>query len=196
MNAPMLEGFDPSRAPRVTPLVAMLAQHPSYFAAARPALEKMLGPVELISEIFDFTTTEYYTETMGANLKRCFFSFQNFADPGALPDWKLAANALEEELKPILAPNGTPLRPINIDPGYVTGAKLILASTKDFAHRIYLRNGIFAEITVAFRAGVWLSHQFTFPDFKSGIYDAFLKRVRDNHLHKSRTSNQTLNFEL
>jgi len=164
----------------------MLAADPDHFEAARAPLEGLLGTVELQSELFPFNPTEYYTPTMGANLKRCFFAFQNFADPAGLADWKLETNALEERLRPILAPSGVPPRPINIDPGYITSAKFLLASTKDFAHRIYLRDGIFAEITLSFRAGKWLSHQFTFPDFKSGIYDAFLKRVRDNHLHKSR----------
>ena len=68
--------------------------------------------------------------------------------------------------------------------GYLTGAKLVLASTKDFAHRLYLRDGIFAEITLSFRGDAWASHHFTFPDFKSGIYDAFLKQARDQHLEK------------
>jgi hypothetical protein len=77
---------------------------------------------------------------------------------------------------------GIPERPINLDVGYLTGAKLVLASTKDFAHRLYLRDGIFAEITMSFRKDAWASHQLTFPDFKSGIYDAFLKQARDRHL--------------
>jgi hypothetical protein len=179
---------EPILQQRVTPLVAMLAADPAHFDAAQAPLEALLGPVELRSPYFPFNPTEYYTPTMGANLMRCFFSFHNFADASALPDWKLASNALEARLAPILAPTGTPPRPINIDPGYVTGAKLVLATTKDFAHRIYMRDGIFAEITMAFRRGVWLTHQFTFPDFKSGIYDKFLRRVRDNHLCKSRTT--------
>lgn len=179
---------EPILQQRVTPLVALLAADTAFFDAVQKPLEELLGPVELRSPLFPFNPTDYYTPTMGANLKRCFFSFHNFADPAAMPDWKLATNALEEKLAPLLAPGGTPPRPINIDPGYVTGAKLVLATTKDFAHRIYLRDGIFAEITMAFRRGVWLSHQFTFPDFKSGIYDKFLRRVRDNHLRKSRTT--------
>ena len=179
---------EPKSPQRVTPLVAMLAADPGHFDAVQGPLEELLGPVELRSKLFPFDPTEYYTPTMGANLQRCFFTFHNFADPAALADWKLATNALEERLAPILAPGGDPPRPINLDPGYVTGAKLVLATTKDFAHRIYLRDGIFAEITLTFRAGRWLSHQFTFPDFKSGIYDTFLRRARDTHLHKSRTS--------
>lgn len=77
-----------------------------------------------------------------------------------------------------------PARPINLDVGYLTGAKFVLASTKNFAHRLYLRDGIFAEITMSFRKDAWTSHQFTFPDFKSGLYDAFLKQARDHHLRK------------
>ena len=179
---------EPILRQRVTPFVTMLAAEPAFFEAAEASLEKLFGPIELRSPLYPFHMTEYYSETMGENLKRCFFSFHNFADPSALPDWKLASNALEERLAPILSPSGTPARPINIDPGYVTGAKLVLGTTKDFAHRIYMRDGIFAEITMSFRRGVWLSHQFTFPDFKSGTYNAFLRRMRDNHLHKSRTT--------
>ncbi|MEI6233607.1 MAG: DUF4416 family protein [Planctomycetota bacterium] len=179
---------EPILRQRVTPFVAMLAADLGHFDAAQGPLEELLGPVEFRSPCYPFNPTDYYTPTMGANLKRCFFSFHNFADPSTMPDWKLATNAMEEKLAPILAPSGTPPRPINIDPGYVTGAKLVLATTKDFAHRIYMRDGIFAEITMAFRRGVWLSHQFTFPDFKCGTYDSFLRRMRDNHLHKSRTS--------
>ena len=181
--------MQPRTAPRVTPIVGLLASNPAFFEAARAPLERSFGPIELTSALFPFDGTDYYGASMGAGLKRCFFSFKNFADPAALADWKLASNALEERLKPVLAHGGNPERPINIDPGYITGSKLILATTKDFAHRIYLRDGIFAEITLAFRAGKWLHHQFTFPDFKSGAYDVFLKKVRDNHLRKSRALN-------
>jgi hypothetical protein len=178
----------PSSFPPVTPLVAMLAAEPAHFQAAKPALEELFGPVELESELYPFEKTKYYTDTMGQALKRQFFTFQRLADPGELAAWKLTANALEEELKSKLAPAGVPARPINLDPGYLTGSKLVLASTKTFAHRLYLRDGIFAEITMNFRASKWLSHQFTFPDFKSGMYDDFLNRARDRHLRKIRNA--------
>jgi hypothetical protein len=61
----------------------------------------------------------------------------------------------------------------------------VLASTKDFAHRIYLREGIFAEITLAFRGGAWLPHEYTFPDYRAGLYDPFLRQARDAHLRKT-----------
>lgn len=174
-----------TRTPRfVTPLVAMLAANPDHFQVARPHLEKLLGPVDLESPLFPFEKTEYYASSMGEGLKRKFFTFTAITDPAALADWKLATNALEEQLKPALQTDGRPERPINLDVGYITGAKLVLASTKDFAHRLYLKDGIFAEITMGFRGDSWVSHDFTFPDFKSGIYDDFLKKARDWHLRK------------
>src|SRR5439155_23832817 len=111
--------------------------------------------------LFPFEKTSYYSSSMGEGLQRQFFTFQNLLDPAGLVDWKLATNALEEQLKPALQVHGRPERPINLDVGYLTGAKLVLASTKDFAHRLYLRDGIFAEITMGFRGDSWVSHDFT-----------------------------------
>jgi len=173
--------------PLVTPLVAMIAGDAAFFEAARVPLEQMLGPVELQSELYPFNKTAYYAPSMGENLFRQFFSFKTLADASPLPDWKLAANEIEANLREQFLAGGRqhlPERPINLDPGYITGAKLVLASTKDFAHRLYLRDGIFAEITMGFRGDSWVSHDFTFPDFKSGQYDNFLKKARDWHLRK------------
>jgi hypothetical protein len=168
----------------VTPIVAMLSGKPSHFQAAKSPLEELLGPVELESPLFPFDKTEYYTGEMGSGLLRQFFSFRILADPSLLVAWKLATNAIEVALQKALVEPGSPPRPVNLDVGYLTGAKFVLASTKDFAHRLYLREGIYAEITLGFRRDGWVGHAFTFPDFKSGIYDDFLKKVRDWHLRK------------
>ncbi|MCY3024057.1 MAG: DUF4416 family protein [Planctomycetota bacterium] len=189
------------RTPRfVTPLVAMLAGDPAHFEVAKGPLEALFGPIGLESPLYPFDKTDYYAASMGAVLHRKFFSFERLADPGELAGWKLATNAMEADVKRTLCsaapPRGTeslpnlPERPVNLDVGYITGAKLVLASTKDFAHRLYLRDGIFAEITLSFRGDSWVGHQFTFPDFKSGMYDAFLKQVRDRHLRKVKDSGQ------
>jgi hypothetical protein len=73
-------------------------------------------------------------------------------------------------------------RCVNIDPGYLDGARLVLASTKDHAHRIDLRDGIFAEITLRYRSKAWVAYDHTFPDFASGQYDEFLSVVRKDWL--------------
>ncbi len=170
--------------PLVTPLVGMLAADPAHFQAARPGLEALLGPADMVSPLFGFTQTEYYAASMGPALQRQFLSFRNLADPSHLAAWKLATNTLEATLMRALGSPGGPARPINLDVGYITGAKLVLASTKDFAHRLYLRDGIFGEITMGFRRDQWVSHAFTFPDFKSGIYDDFLRSLRERHLQQ------------
>ncbi len=164
----------------------MLASDAAFFQAARAPLENLFGPIELESPLYPFEKTEYYTASMGPMLKRQFFTFRKLRDPADLADWKLATNRMELELKDTLAASGAtlPARPINLDAGYVTGAKLVLATTKDFAHRIYLRDGIFAEITMSFRVDSWEGHFFTFPDYKNGTYDKFFMKIRSHHLRK------------
>jgi hypothetical protein len=160
----------------------MLAREAAHLQLARTELEKLLGPVESESPLYPFDLTEYYLPEMGAGLQRQFLSFKRMADPAGLADWKLAANALEARFARELSARNGPARPVNLDPGYLFRRKLVLASTKDHAHRVYLRDGIFAEITMVFRNEKWQCHEFTFPDFKSGRYDRFFKRVRSQHL--------------
>ncbi len=81
------------------------------------------------------------------------------------------------------------MRAVNIDPGYIDGARLILASTKDHAHRIWLRDGIYAEVTMRYRFKKWASFDYTFPDFRSGVYDNFLTQVRKIWLREIRAEN-------
>ena len=169
----------------VTPLVALLYGSEDHYDPLRTKLTELFGPVELESSVYPFEFTNYYSNEMGPQLKRRFLTFEWVSNPETIADWKRATNDLEETLTEEL--QGEHQRPVNIDPGYITGGKLVLASTKDFAHRIYLRDGIFAEVTMHFQDCDWRSHAFTFPDFKSGIYNAFLFEAREKHLKKSRT---------
>lgn len=154
------------------------------WAQARAASH--FGPIALASERFHFTETSYYEPTMGEGLLKCFWAFERPYDPQDLADAKHQTNAWEAELANRVrqgelfpSENIAESRPLNLDPGYLTPAKLVLASTKDFAHRIYLRDGIFAEITLHFRRGAWLPHEFTFPDYRRPDYQAFFTRCRD-----------------
>ena len=132
-------------------------------------LEALWGNPELVSLPVPFVTTDYYHD-IAPRLLRRFVSFEGLVSAGGLPDWKRASVEIEKESR-------TP-RIVNIDPGYVDGARLVLASTKDHAHRVYLRNGIYAEVTLRFRFGKWVSFDYTFPDFASGAYDEFLSQAR------------------
>jgi hypothetical protein len=114
---------------------------------------------------------------MGAGLKKQFLVFDGFFDPQQLPKRKLESNRLEEEL----ARSGEfgELRPVNIDPGYLTLTKLVLASTKDRAHRLYMADGIYAEECLYFLDGSWQSRPWTYPDYRRPDFQAFFVDARE-----------------
>ena len=143
-------------------------------------LAKLWGRPEIFSRSVPFDKTNYYDE-IDPNLTRIFLCFPGLADAGELVDWKHAAIEIE-------AKSRQPIRAVNIDPGYVDGARLILASTKDHAHRIYWRDGIYGEVTLRYRFKQWQSFDYTFPDFQSRAYDQFLSQVRRLWLQEIRNA--------
>lgn len=140
-------------------------------------LSKLWGRPEIFSKSVPFDRTDYYHE-IAPNLTRIFVCFPGLWNAGELADWKHAAINIEAQSQAVRQVDREPVRAVNIDPGYVDGARLILASTKDHAHRIYLRDGIFGEVTMRWRFKKWQSFDYTFPDFASGVYDEFLSQVR------------------
>lgn len=171
----------PHAAQPVLRLVAAFSRYPDTLAWTARRLEAEWGTVALKSPAFPFTQTDYYAQTMGEDLQKIFFALAEPVDPADLADWKLASNRWEEEYADA-SPHPEP-RPLNIDPGYLTPGKLVLASTKDFAHRIYLRDGIYAETTLIYRHGRWQGHEWTFPDYKSETYHGFFDECR-NYLRR------------
>jgi hypothetical protein len=162
------------------PVLLAIAASSCYVEAldwARHHSSHRYGPVKFISDAFDFTETDYYTATMGANLKKQFIAFERLVDAAALADIKRQTNEWEAAYA-ALGRHAEP-RPLNLDPGYITPAKLVLASTKDHAHRIYLRDGIFAEVTLAYRAGRWRPLEWTYPDYRRGDYQSFFTQCRE-----------------
>ena len=126
---------------------------------------------------FAFTETDYYEPTMGPGILKCFWAFERLIDPGALVDIKLQTNAWEREYAET-GGHAEP-RPLNLDPGYLTPAKLVLASTKDHAHRLYLSRGIFAEVTLFYKDRRWQHRDWTFPDYRRDDYQKFFSECRD-----------------
>jgi hypothetical protein len=158
-------------------VVAATSRHTAALEWAREHLAAAQGPIALVSEAFDFTETDYYTATMGAGLKKQFFAFERLIDPAALAGIKVATNEWEAQYAALgLHPE---LRPLNLDPGYITPAKLVLASTKDHAHRIYLSDGIYAEVTLNYRQLKWQPLAWTYPDYRRADYQAFFTQCRE-----------------
>jgi len=145
--------------------------------AALGPLTAAFGPADLVGQTLDFIWTEYYDAQMGHPLYRRFVSFENLVRPDFLVQAKLHTNRIEDDMA--AARDRSPPRPINLDPGYIEESKLVLASMKNFSHRIYLSQGVYAEVTLLYRKGRWESLEWTFPDYASGSYDAFLTAARD-----------------
>jgi len=159
-------------------IIAAFSRYEEALAWAEHRAIKEFGPLFEKSTPFEFTETDYYEASMGSNLKKQFFTFQNQIDPDSLPDIKRKTNAWESQYA-AESQHDEP-RPLNLDPGYLTLAKLVLASTKDHAHRIYLRDGIYAEVTLNYRSGGWKFFDWTFPDYQRHDYQEFFSRCRQN----------------
>ena len=161
-------------------VLLLLAASSRYDAALAWGLERSesaFGPAAAVSPAFAFTETDYYLAEMGPDLKKQFWAFALPIDPGRLAAIKLQTNAWELEYA-ALGVHPEP-RPLNLDPGYLTQAKLVLASTKDHAHRIYLGEGIYAEVTLSYRGGEWRAFDWTYPDYRRGDYQQFFTRCRE-----------------
>jgi hypothetical protein len=162
----------------VTPVklfVGVLTSFPQVLAEIEARLTGVFGVIDSRSPIYPFDNTHYYDEEMGTPIQRCFLGFSNLILPDQVCRAKRRTNELEQEL----ASEGFAVkRPINLDPGYVELSKVVLASTKNFYHRLYLSDGIYGEVTLHYESGAWRSFPWTFPDFKSGRYDSYFLELR------------------
>ncbi|MCH2113725.1 MAG: DUF4416 family protein [Pirellulales bacterium] len=157
-------------------LIGVTSRYSDGLAWAEEQAVATFGAVHLKSEPFDFIETEYYQATMGVGLQKQFLTFQTLIDPGELPQIKHTTN--EWELRGAAQMRVAEPRPLNLDPGYLTLAKLVLATTKDHAHRIYLAEGIYAEVTLNYRGGHWQECAWTYPDYQRADYQAFFTKCR------------------
>ena len=163
-------------------LIGVLVSAPGLFRQIVEILGKNFGAIDLQSDILPFIFTDYYNKEMGKGILRQFYSFEKLIMPDEIAPIKVQTNHIEESI--ITSGKYSVKRPINIDPGYINESRLILASTKDFSHRIYLRDGIYAEVTLNYRGGRYESFPWTFPDYKSSEYHKFLLMARELYVKK------------
>ncbi|MDP8289513.1 MAG: DUF4416 family protein [Candidatus Susulua stagnicola] len=135
-------------------------------------LEKKFGPIDFESRRIDFNFTTYYHPEMGTPLSRRFISFEKLRKPEQFVDIKLYCIKLEKKFALNLQ------RQINIDPGYINEAKLILTTTKDFAHRVYLGKGIYGEVTLTYLKDYFSEIPTTFPDYRTPEYKEIFFNIR------------------
>jgi hypothetical protein len=160
--------------------IGVLVSHSKLIPEVEQRLSAAYGPVDHRSPVIPFDFTDYYETEMGDIIDRVFFSFERLIEADQLPEIKRQTNQFEEAMAPLLE---TVKRPVNLDPGYIELAKVILASTKNFYHRIYLGRGIFGEVTMHFKNNTYQFFPWTYPDYQSKEYQEFFLKMR--HIYRS-----------
>jgi hypothetical protein len=155
--------------------VGVLVSSETLIADVESQLAAAYGPIDYRSPVVPFTFTDYYRQETGDQILRIFFSFERLIEAETLAEIKQYTNSLEEAFA---SRSTTVRRPVNLDPGYIEHAKVILASTKNFYHRMHLARGIFGEVTMHFRNGAYEFFPWTYPDYKSPEYQAFFLELR------------------
>jgi hypothetical protein len=165
-------------------IVGILAADENCLQAAVETLTAEFTNLDLQSDVWPFTQTNYYNTETGENILRQFVSIDKLIDPGSLPQIKHRTNTLEQQLA---AKSKSDLpRPINLDPGIIEPSKLILATTKNYSHRIYIGQKMYAEVTLIFDKGSWQPLPYTYPDYKQPSYHDFFTKVRTRLLEQLR----------
>jgi hypothetical protein len=158
--------------------VALLWADAALLGETRTRLAERFGAIDFEGPDRAFDLTDYYEAEMGPNLSRRLLSFEPLAGPEELPAAKLACIAMEEA---VAGPRG---RRVNLDVGYLDHNKIVLASVKAAGQKIYLAEGIYADLIGRYAEGRYQPFPWTFPDFKNGHYDAELGILRARYLEQ------------
>ena len=154
--------------------IGMLSNEISLFDEIIQKLENIYGKPDLESPVWPWEHSAYYADEMGAELKRKFIFFEKLIHPGTISGIKVKTNTLEQQYL-----NEQGGRRINLDPGYLDSAKLVLVTTKDFSHRIYLDKGIYGEVTLIYSNNNYQPLQYTYRDYRSEEYLSAFRKARE-----------------
>ncbi len=156
-------------------VIPVLSTFPEGEGEMKRLLSAAFGDIDFESPRIPFEYTDYYVPEMGGGIERFFLSFDRLVDPSRLPGIKIETNRIEDRL----AAEGR--RRINLDPGLLSLSRFILATTKDYSHRIPLSGGIYAEITLVYRNGGFEPLSWTYPDYATNEYRAVLRNIRERY---------------
>lgn len=144
-------------------------------------LSQIYGEIDFMSEKLPFNFTDYYNKEMGENLFRHFITFKSLILMSILPDIKNETNRVEMKYA---SSNGN--RRLNIDPGYICLYHVILATTKGYTHRPYLRDGIYADLTLIYRNKSFQPLEWTYPDYRQEDTIKLFNKIRKDYLESLR----------
>ncbi len=162
----------PEDVKRIASLISSTEENLDRMVAA---LEDMFGPVDWKSPILPFDRTRYYEREMGGPLVRAFISFDVLMDPEGLVEMKLETDRLEDRFRR----DGR--RTVNVDPGYICLERLVLATGKNYTHRIYLCRSVFADLTLVYHKQSFRALPWTYPDYKDPYVVELFNRIRNRY---------------
>jgi hypothetical protein len=169
--------------PKVLPVAAVSFADAEKAEQAVARFAERAGPVLVRSMTYDFSRfTDYYEEEMGPRLSKFFVAFGHLILPDELPDLKLYAISIEDAYR------REGKRQVNFDPGYVEFSKVVLATTKNYDHRVYLGKGIYADVQLRFRQGRFQLNDWTYPDYKSDLALQFFREARQRYVELEKAS--------
>jgi hypothetical protein len=165
---------------RVKLFMAVLFDTEGRYSDVMAKLVERFGPVDNSYGPIPFLFTDYYKDEMSGDQKKAYLTFEPLILREDLATIKTFTNEMEQQT------GRAGKRTINLDPGYIAADKLVLASTKDFYHRLYLSQGIFAEVTLHYRKGLYRYFSWTFPDYKEPAFLAFMEKARAGYMKEIR----------
>ncbi|NLH50222.1 MAG: DUF4416 family protein [Myxococcales bacterium] len=170
----------PRPAPPVLLVIGLLRDPELPLEPVAEAIGAAFGPIADLSAPLAFEHTAYYEPEMGPGLLRQFAALAELVDPGRLADIKWQTNEIESKFS---REDGR--RRINLDPGLLGFANLVLATGKGYTHRPYLGNGIYADLTLIWQHGAWVELPWTYPDYRSEPVKAILTGYREFYREKA-----------
>ena len=157
-------------------LIGIILKEKSLLVAVANELVEKFGSVDLASTWFPFTKTTYYEPEMGTPLFRRMLTFKRLISQDALAEIKLQTNELERKYSVNCKRN------INVDPGYLLHERFVLATGKNYTHRIFIGHGIYADLTLIYTKGSFQPLSWTYPDYVESHMLSYLDQVRKKYL--------------
>ena len=153
-------------------IIGVIYADPQWLLKAKSEIKRQSWEIENQSQEFAFDQTDYYSKEMGDGLKRCFLSIKGLQSLEFSAEWKLKTLEIEKQL------SNKGKRRINLDPGYLDLSRVVLLSAKEGSHKIYLRNGVWADLVLVKDKGGYRNLEWTFPDIRTGHYNDFFLQIR------------------
>lgn len=163
-------------------VIGLIMKEKRHLVAPADALIERFGPVDMVSSWFPFDFTAYYEPEMGTPLFRRVLAFKMLIKQSVLAQIKIAANDLEQAY----ATGGK--RTVNIDPGYMLPERFVLATGKNYSHRIYIGRQIYADLTLIYKKGRFQALPWTYPDYADKRMLTYLHQVRQKYVFDLRST--------